>query len=179
MVNISQMRKLFIIVVLAFAIIVPICAQDEVKRVAILKTVDEAGNVPLGVKLNLRSTLAYAISHMSGYEAYTRVNISEIMDEQQFQRTGYVSDSQIKKLGEMTGASYVLVAETGYYDENNIKVISQSDFRVCYIYNVAPYSIKSGALHDGMSCYGGEVSENGMLNGVVILKNNDGRCYLV
>ena len=78
--------------------------------------------MPLGVKVNLRSTLAYAISHMQGYEAYTRVDLSAIMDEQKFQRTGLVNDSQIKKLGEMTGASYVLVAEAAYYDESHIVV---------------------------------------------------------
>lgn len=59
---------------------------------------------------------------MDGYEAYTRVNMSAIMDEHKFQRSGFVSDKQIKEIGKATGAKYILIAEVAYFDAKNITV---------------------------------------------------------
>mgnify|MGYP003307498537 FL=1 len=83
----------------------------QVKRVAILETVDKENKVDYAYKLLLRSNLSKAITNISGYEAYDRTDIDAIMTEQNFQRTGLVSNDQIKRLGEMTGANYILVAE--------------------------------------------------------------------
>lgn len=109
----------------AFLLLLIAAQAQETKKVAILKTVDLEGNVPYGIKLQLRSSLTYAIAHMPGYEAYDRVDMASIMDEQKFQRTGLVSDAQIKKLGEMTGAAFVLVAEAATYDENHIIITAK------------------------------------------------------
>ena len=100
-------------------------AQTEVKKVAILETVDKMGNVPYGVLLQVRSSLTYAISSNAGYEGYDRVDMSAITGEQNFQRTGMVSDEQIKRLGEMTGAAYVLIAEAALYDDQNIIIAAK------------------------------------------------------
>ena len=84
---------------------------QEVKRVAILETVDKENQIDYAYELLLRSNLSNAITSISGYEAYDRTDIDAIMSEQSFQRTGLVSNDQIKRLGEMTGANYILVAE--------------------------------------------------------------------
>ncbi len=99
-------------------------AQD-VKRVAILEVVDKENKLAYSQKLMLRSTLAKAITNTAGYEAYDRTDIDAIMGEQNFQRTGMVSDEQIKKLGEMTGAAYILVAEGAVADESNLFVTAK------------------------------------------------------
>jgi hypothetical protein len=83
----------------------------QVKRVAILETVDKEDKVEYAYELLLRRNLSKAITSISGYEAYDRTDIDAIMAEQSFQRTGLVSSDQIKRLGEMIGASYILVAE--------------------------------------------------------------------
>ena len=83
----------------------------QVKRVAILETVDKQNNVSYANKVILRNTLSRAITNTPGYEAYDRTDIDAIMSEHSFQRTGLVSNDQIKRLGEMTGANYILVAE--------------------------------------------------------------------
>ena len=70
-------------------------------------------------------SLTYAISNTPGYEGYDRVDMASIMGEQNFQRTGMVSDAQIKKLGEMTGAKYVLIAEAAIYDTQNIIITAK------------------------------------------------------
>lgn len=100
-------------------------AQTEVKKVAILETVDKMGNVPYGVLLQVRSSLTYAISCNAGFEGYDRVDMAAITGEQNFQRTGMVSDEQIKRLGEMTGAAYVLIAEAALYDEQNLIIAAK------------------------------------------------------
>lgn len=103
------MKKLFIILLSALSLTA--VAQSDVKRVAILETVDKMGNVPYLKQLMFRSNLTTAITNTSGYEGYDRTDLKEILGEQNFQRTGMVSDKDIKKIGEFTGAQYVLIAE--------------------------------------------------------------------
>ena len=97
----------------------------QVKRVAILETVDRENKVSYGNKLILRANLSKAITNTAGYEAYDRTDIDAIMGEQNFQRTGLVSNDQIKKLGEMTGADYILVAEAAVVDANNMFITAK------------------------------------------------------
>ena len=117
------MKKRLILLLSAFSL--TIFAQTPVKKVAILETVDKMGNVPYGVLLQVRSSLTYAISSNAGYEGYDRVDMAAITGEQNFQRTGMVSDEQIKRLGEMTGAAYVLIAEAALYDDQNIIIAAK------------------------------------------------------
>lgn len=118
------MKRLLFSLSLAFVCLFAI-AQTNVKKVAILETVDKMGNVPYGVLLQVRSSLTYAISSNAGYEGYDRVDMAAITGEQNFQRTGMVSDEQIKRLGEMTGAAYVLIAEAALYDDQNIIIAAK------------------------------------------------------
>lgn len=99
--------------------------QEQIKKIAILETVDREDAVSYGIKLMIRSSLSYAITNTPGYEGYDRVDIASIVGEHNFQRTGMVSDSQIKQLGEMTGASYILVAEAALIDASNIFITAK------------------------------------------------------
>ena len=92
---------------------------------ALLDIVDNEKLFSDGVKLLIRSRLSSAIANTPGYESYDRVDIASIMDEQQFQRTGLVDDSQIKRLGEMTGADYILVTEAAEFDDSHIVMIAK------------------------------------------------------
>ena len=51
--------------------------------------------------------------------------MAQITGEQKFQRTGLVSDAQIKKVGELTGAQYILVAEAVKVDEQNMFITAK------------------------------------------------------
>ena len=117
------MKKILIILLSVLSL--SLMAQNNVKKVAILETVDKEGNVPYGVKLQVRMNLTYAINRTPGYEGLDRVDMASIMGEQNFQRTGMVNDAQIKKLGEMTGAQYVLIAEAAIYDAQNIIITAK------------------------------------------------------
>jgi formylglycine-generating enzyme required for sulfatase activity len=129
------MKRFFFITIILVACSAALNAQN---KVAILETVDKENKVPYGVKLQLRSSLTYAISSTPGYEGYDRVDMSSIMGEHNFQRTGMVSDAQIRKLGEMTGCSSILVAEAAIYDATHIIVTAK-------ILNVESAGVESSA----------------------------------
>lgn len=99
--------------------------HGETKRVAILDIIDRENAVADGVKMLISGKLSFAITNIPGYEGYDRVDIAAIMDEQKFQRTGLVDDSQIKQLGIMTGADYVLVTEVAKLDDREIVIASK------------------------------------------------------
>ena len=116
------MKTKFILFLLLFS--AAMFAQ-EVKRVAILETVDKENKVSYANKLILRASLSKAITQTEGYEAYDRTDVDAIMSEQDFQRTGMVSNDQIKRLGEMTGANYILVAEAVQVDNQNMFITAK------------------------------------------------------
>lgn len=93
---------------------------NPTKRVAILETVDKESQVPYGVKLMVRSKLCEFITATPGYEGFDRVDVGSILNEHEFQRSGLVSEKDIKRLGEMTGADYVLVAEAAYLNNSYV-----------------------------------------------------------
>jgi hypothetical protein len=97
----------------------------EVKRIAVLETVDKEGRVSYTNELILRESLVKAITNTPGYEAFNRTDVDAIMSEHSFQRTGLVNNDQIKKLGEMSGASYILVAEAVYADSKHLIVTAK------------------------------------------------------
>lgn len=92
------------------------------KAVAITEVVDKEDKVPYAVEIMVRTRLTAAISMKQGYNAYDRVDLQTIMAEHNFQRTGLVDDATIKKLGEMTGASLVLIPEVAASDDGKIYV---------------------------------------------------------
>ncbi len=116
------MKTKFILFLLLFS--TAMFAQ-EVKRVAILETVDKENKISYANKLILRASLSKAITQTEGYEAYDRTDVDAIMSEQDFQRTGLVSNDQIKRLGEMTGANYILVAEAVQVDHQNMFITAK------------------------------------------------------
>lgn len=119
-----KFKRLLNFVIFAMMVFVVSSAQ-EVKKIAILETVDKEENVKYGVELTVRAQMTKAITEIEGYEAFDRVSLSQLMGEHNFQRTGYVSDEQIKALGEATGAAYVLILEVAYVDEVTIILTSQ------------------------------------------------------
>ena len=120
-----KIRIIFIMAALLSIQVLSYGQEEQTKKIAILETVDREGSVSYGIKLMLRSSLSYAITNTPGYEGYDRVDLESIVGEQSFQRTGMVSDEQIKKLGEMTGAAYILVAEAAKVDATHIFITAK------------------------------------------------------
>lgn len=118
-----KMKKYLLTIM--FAIMSLMLFAQETKKVAILETVDKDGSVSYAHKLMLRANLAKAITNTIGYEAYDRTDMDQIVSEQNFQRTGMVSEDQIKQIGIMTGASYVLIAEAARVDDENLFITAK------------------------------------------------------
>lgn len=85
--------------------------QQAEKKVAVLLPIDRQGNVNYFLKAMVKGKLTNAVTSMPGYGVYERTDIDAIFEEQAFQRTGYVSDEQMQKMGEIKGVAYVLVSE--------------------------------------------------------------------
>lgn len=61
-------------------------------------------------KAMVRGELRKAIVNFPDFEAITRTDIDQMMKEFKFQQTGMVSEEQIKKVGEMSGADFICVS---------------------------------------------------------------------
>lgn len=114
------MKKLFFLMCVLLSAMLTF-AQNT-RKVAILEVVDREGRLSYGNKMMLRSNLARAITNTAGFEAYDRTDMDAIMSEHDFQRTGMVSDDQIRQLGQMTGVSLILVAEAALVGNNSMFV---------------------------------------------------------
>lgn len=146
------MKKLFTIACLMLVTVL-VLAQNT-KKVAILEVVDREGKLSYNQKLILRSNMARAIANTDGYEAYDRSDVDMIMSEQNFQRTGLVSDDEIRKLGEMTGVSLILVTEGVLTGTNQIfvsaKILNVETGKVEMMDNLT-MSLEINALQKGCS----------------------------
>lgn len=107
------MKKLFIILLSALSLTV---VAQEKKTVAVLNPICRDNSVNAFYQQMVRGAMESAVTASEEYEAYDRSAFDMIQQEQAFQRTGAVSDSQIKKMGEMAGVDYVLVPEVSAYD---------------------------------------------------------------
>lgn len=118
-----MMKKLLLLMCMMLSVTM-LFAQQK-KRVAIVEVIDREGKLEYTEKLMLRSNLARAVTNIEGFEAYNRTDIDAILNEHGFQRSGNVSDSDIKKIGEMTGAAYILAAEGSLTRDGKIFVTAQ------------------------------------------------------
>lgn len=84
---------------------------ERTKKVALLepRAGDGSETIAPMEKAMIRGEMRKALIQMDGYEAFSRSDIDQMMKEQDFQRSGNVSESDIHKLGEMSGADYICV----------------------------------------------------------------------
>ena len=98
-------------------------AQSE-KTVAVLEPICRDKSVKPFYLLLIRGEMESAVDATDEYVAYDRTAFDKISEEQKFQRSGAVNDSQIKRLGEIVGVDYVLVTEVSA-DEGYITCIAK------------------------------------------------------
>ena len=130
------------ILFLAALLAISVCAMAQ-KTVAVLQTLNGDKAVPVKVlELNMvKGELTKAISRQSGYKAFTRTDIDQMLKEHGFQNSGMVADAQRKQLGEMTGASYICVSTL---------TKSSSDFYIeAYLIDVETGEISNPATQYG------------------------------
>ena len=101
------MKKLLIILLSALSL-----TAFAQQKIALLEPRAGEGSTTISgmEKAMVRGELRKAIVNQPGYEAFTRADIDQLMKEQDFQRTGNVSEADIHKMGEMSGADYICVS---------------------------------------------------------------------
>lgn len=103
-------------IMLVFVVVsLSLVAMAQNKKVAVMETKAASGVTAFQSNV-VRGAMESAVSKAKGYEGYDRATFDIIMKEQEFQRSGSVDDSQIKKLGQMAGVQYVLVTEASAQD---------------------------------------------------------------
>lgn len=96
--------------------------SKEPVRIAVMQPVDRSGDVPNGLEMIMQSQFVQALTTNPDYEPYERMDIGSIMQEHEFQRTGLVSEDQIRKLGMMNGVSQILVTEVASMGTDGISI---------------------------------------------------------
>ena len=104
-----------ILIFLLSALSLTAVAQQK-KTVAVLDPICRDNSVNVFFQQMVRGAMESAVTMSNEYEAYDRSAFDQIQNEQAFQRTGAVNDSQIKKMGELAGVDYVLVSEVSAYE---------------------------------------------------------------
>lgn len=169
------MKKIFF---LACLLLSAVMTFAQTKKVAILEVVDREGKLSYGNKMMLRSNLARAITNTVGYEAYDRTDMDAIMSEHDFQRTGLVSEDQIKQLGQMTGVELILVAEAALVGNNSMfvsaKILNVETAKVEMMDNIT-MSLESMAMQQGCTTLANRLfgaSSGGSANNNIEQKRN-------
>ena len=98
-----------ILILLLSALSLSVFAQE--KQVAILEPIAITKEVSAMQRSMVRGEMVKAIGRQSGYAAFTRTDIDQIMAEQNFQQSGMVDDATRKRLGAMQGVDYVCVTK--------------------------------------------------------------------
>lgn len=134
-----MMKKLFFLLLSVFALTTTAQAQ----KIALLEPrIGEGSTSVSGMeKAMVRGELRKAIVNHTGFEAFTRADIDQLMQEQDFQRTGNVSEADIHKMGEMSGADFICVSTLNKSDDEF--------YLEAYLINV-----ETGAISNPASQYG-------------------------
>lgn len=111
-------------VIVLFFLLVSGIMSAQVKRVAILETVDSENKISSAYKLMLRASLNKAITQTTDYDVYDRTDVDTILNLN-FQRTGVVSTSQIKRIGELASANYILLTEAAVLDSKKMFITAK------------------------------------------------------
>ncbi len=133
------MKKLLLIFLSVSSFMVS--AQNQ--KIALIEPREGEGSTAISgmEKAMVRGELRKAIVNHTGFEAFTRADIDQLMKEQDFQRTGNVSESDIHRMGEMSGADYLCIS--------TLNKSSDEFYLEAYLINV-----ETGAISNPASQYG-------------------------
>ena len=154
------MKKFFTLTVMVILTSL-LMAQNQPKKVAVMETKAADGVSEFQANM-IRGAMETAIANAKGYEGFDRSAFDVIMQEQNFQRSGAVDESQIKQLGQMAGVQYVLVTEAakedGYlYILAKILDVETGKYGNAYdvLCQTTPTDIKESCADLGANLFGG------------------------
>jgi Curli production assembly/transport component CsgG. len=110
------MKYLQLIIIILTTFTSSLIAQEE-KKVAVF---DPVANVDNAIIEIVREEISSVIVNSKGYVALERQLINKVLEENKFQGSGLVGESQVSEIGKVMGADYVFVTtisniSTNYY----------------------------------------------------------------
>ena len=151
------MKKYLFIILSALSL----TAVAQQKTVAVLDPICRDNSVNAFYQQMVRGAMESAVTASPEYEAYDRSAFDQIVQEQHFQRSGAVNDSQIKRMGEMAGVDYVLVSEVSAYEgymSAVVKILNVTtgkyDKSTVEIMQLSPESVKGKCREMASSLFG-------------------------
>lgn len=97
-------------IVISFLLFISVTCIGQVKVALLDPVTGDEENVTSMEKTMLRGELRKAIFRIDGWEAISRSDIDQVLNELDFQHMGYVPKSEIHRLGELSGADYLCVS---------------------------------------------------------------------
>ncbi|MBR1516787.1 MAG: hypothetical protein IJ620_01395, partial [Bacteroidales bacterium] len=106
-----QIRKILAGLLLTLVAVLPLAAQNNPKKVAVWETKCSDGSLSSMQRLMIRGGMETYVGNSDGYEVYDRSAFDVIMKEHGFERSGAVSEEEIKEMGKLAGVQYIIVPE--------------------------------------------------------------------
>ena len=137
----NPLKALYSFVLLLF-ISISTLAQQE-RKVAVF---DPAGTVEKGLLEIVREEVSSVVVNTTGYTVLERQLINKVLEENRFQESGLVNDSQVSDIGKRMGADYVFVT--------TISMLGSNYYISCKMIEVATARIdkqSTGTTTDGIN----------------------------
>ena len=111
------MKKVFITTVIAILLGLTAMAQNQ--KVAVF---DPAGSIPTSTRDIVREEISSVIVNTPGYTVLERSQINKVLEENKFQMSGIVDESQISDIGKRLGADFALISTVQIMDDGRYHV---------------------------------------------------------
>lgn len=112
----DTMKRSVLLALFLLSAMTSVIAQTQ--KIAVLEpAVEKYSKVLPAHSSILRSLLLSLFTQTNGYELYTRSDMGNIAEELNFQQSGMVNDSTIKKLGEIEGVDLLCVSKLSAADK--------------------------------------------------------------
>lgn len=134
------MKHLQLIIIVLTIFTSSLIAQED-KKVAVFDPVTDVNNTIVEI---VREEISSIIVNAEGYVALERQLINKVLEENKFQASGLVGESQVSEMGKVMGADYVLVT--------TLSAVSTNYYISCKIIEVATAHIEMQAT--GTTKYG-------------------------
>lgn len=116
-------RVLLLLLIVGFSVF---CMAQN-KKVAVWETKCSDKSITSFQSTMVRGGMEAAVANAPGYIGYDRASFDAIMKEHNFQRSGAVKDSDIKRLGEMAGVQYIIVLEANAAGDDFYIIVKMLD----------------------------------------------------
>ncbi|MDR2234340.1 MAG: CsgG/HfaB family protein [Tannerella sp.] len=134
------MKILFTSILISYCFLV---AGQEDRKVAVF---DPAGSIDKTLLEIVREEISSAVVNTEGYTVLERQLLNKVMEENEFQASGLVSDTQVSNIGRLMGADYVFVS--------TVSILGNNYYISCKMIEVATARIDkqfTGTTTDGMN----------------------------